>query len=107
MHLSKECSSDKIIDEGVYHRMEDHDCTKTFNNGMKITIQGPIATLEVKQGSRKKKRDFIDHLPIRWLGDSEFELESDWLGDKPGLFRNKFKHVVCKGMPGLLENDRH
>ena len=87
--------------DGVYHRMEDEDCTRRFKNGMRLTIEGTAATLEISRKKNKKKIDLV----VEAL--SATDLRMDWTPAHADWGEANFRVCIVEGMKGLREGDTH
>ena len=83
-----------IYRDGIYHRMQDDDRTKRFNNKMRLTLQGSVAIWQ------KQKKQPIE-LTIEWHGDQSFEL--DWTPVSEDWGRAVFRVASEEGILGLIE----
>ena len=84
----------RIYRDGIYHRMQDDDRTKRFNNKMRLTLQGSVAILQ------KQKKQPIE-LTIEWHGDQIIEL--DWTPVSEDWGRAVFRVALEEGILGLIE----
>ena len=80
---------------GVYYRMENHDPTKYFNNGMRLSIEGAIAFFETTRRGRTA-------LSLHWVDASTFEV--DWAPVCSRWGRGRFRLHHHGDVRGLLED---
>ena len=91
---------ERELPNGMYHRMEDLDLGKRFNNRMKLEILGSVAIFEVP-GKKPKKKPHT--LTLR--KDSDNACIIDWTPAQPDWGSARLEYAEWEGVQGMLEND--
>ena len=84
---------------GLYFRMEDHDHSKRFKNGMRLRLLGTVAWLEFPR--RKRQKQFV--LPLS--PDGEDAIRIDWSPAYPDWGSGRLQLVVEEGQRGIREKE--
>ena len=86
--------------DGVYHRMEDANPTERFKNGMRLTIAGTVACLDIP---RRKKNKRKVGLVVQSIDATQFRM--DWGPAAPEWGVATFRICDEQGTRGLKEGD--
>ena len=89
-----------IVSIGVYHRMEDANPTERFKNGMRLTIAGTVACLDIPR--RKKNKRKVE-LVVQSIDSTQFRM--DWGPAAPEWGVATFRICDEQGARGLKEGD--
>ena len=89
-----------IFFDGVVHLMEDADSTARFKNGMRLTIAGTVACLDIPRRKKNKRKVW---LAIQSIDATQSRM--DWGPAAPEWGVATFRICDEQGTRGLKEGD--